>query len=106
MTLTPMREAAILMKFAFPSLFSHEVFWLAAAALAAGLVVAWILRGAPPGQAAKAEDDAEAPRSGYRDRMIAGVVMGLLLIAGGGYAALVTRHTCTRCRSSRWDSAW
>jgi hypothetical protein len=76
------------MKFAFPSLFSHEVLWLAAAALAAGLIVAWILRGAPPGQATTAEDDAHAPRSGYRDRMIAGVVVGLLLIAGGGYAAL------------------
>ena len=52
------------MKFAFPSLFSREEFWLAAAALAVGLVVAWILRGAPPGQAATAEDDADAPRSG------------------------------------------
>ena len=40
------------MKVAFPSLFSREEFWLAAAALAVGLVVAWILRGAPPGQAA------------------------------------------------------
>ncbi len=76
------------MKSAFPSLFSQEVLWLAAAALAAGLIVAWILRGAPPGQATRAEDDAYAPRSGYRDRMIAGVVVGLLLIAGGGYAAL------------------
>ncbi len=76
------------MKVAFPSLFSHEVFWLAAAALAAGLVVAWIMRGAPPGQAPKSEDDVDSPRSGYRDRMIAGVVTGLLLIALGGYAAL------------------
>jgi gliding motility-associatede transport system auxiliary component len=76
------------MKLAFPSLFSQEVLWLGAAALAAGLVVAWILRGAPPGQAATAEDDTSAPRSGYRDRMIAGVVVGLLLIVGGAYAAL------------------
>ena len=41
--------------------------------LAVGLVVAWILRGAPPGQSSTAEDDAQAPRSGYRDRMIAAV---------------------------------
>ena len=76
------------MKFAFPTWLSREEFWLAASALAVGLVVAWILRGAPPGQAGKAEDDAMAPRSGYRDRMIAGVVVGLLLILGGGYLAL------------------
>ena len=56
--------------------------------MAVGLVVAWILRGAPPGQAAAAEDDADAPRSGYRDRMIAAVVVGLLLISRGGYLAL------------------
>lgn len=76
------------MKFAFPSLFSREEFWLAAAALAVGLVVAWILRGAAPGQASRAEEDQDAPRSGYRDRMVTGVVVGLLLIAAGGYLAL------------------
>ena len=74
--------------------------------LAVGLVVAWILRGAAPGQAATAEDDADAPRSGYRDRMIAGVVVGLLLIAGGGYLRGIARDPSTRCRSSRWGSAW
>ena len=41
------------MKIPFPSFFSREEFWLAASALAAGVVVAWILRGAPPGQAAE-----------------------------------------------------
>jgi hypothetical protein len=76
------------MKVPFPSFFSREEFWLAASALAVGLVVAWILRGAPPGQAAAAEDDAEAPRSSYRDRMIAAVIVGLLIIALGGYLAL------------------
>jgi hypothetical protein len=76
------------MKFTFPALFSREEFWLAATALAVGLIVAWILRGAPPGQAGKAEEDAGAPRSGYRDRMVTGVVAGLLLIVGGGYLAL------------------
>lgn len=75
------------MKLELPRLLSHEMFWLGAAALATGLVVAWILRGAPPGQAPRSEDDAESPRSGYRDRMIAGVVTGLLLIIGGAYAA-------------------
>jgi hypothetical protein len=73
------------MKFALPYLLSREEFWLAAAAAVVGLIVAWILRGAVPGQAGEAEDDFEAPRSGYRDRMIAGVVVGLLLIALGGY---------------------
>jgi hypothetical protein len=77
------------MKVSFPTFFSREEFWLAASAVAVGLVVAWILRGAPPGQAATAEDDAEAPRSGYRDRMIAAVVVGLLIILGGAYLALV-----------------
>ena len=58
---------------------------MAAAAIVVGLVVTWILRGAPPGQAAATEDDSDAPRSGYRDRMIAAVVVGLLLISLGGY---------------------
>jgi hypothetical protein len=81
-------EAPITMKFEFVRLFSREEFWLAASAVAAGLVVAWILRGAPPGQAGKGEDDADAPRSGYRDRMIAAVVVGMLLISGGAYLAV------------------
>ncbi len=76
------------MKFALPNLLSREEFWLTAAAAAAALTVAWILRGAPPGQSVRAEDDVEAPRAGYRDRMIAGVIVGLLLIAGGGYFAV------------------
>ena len=76
------------MKFLLPSFFSREEFWLAASALAVGLVVAWILRGAPPGQAAATEDDEQAPRSGYRDRNIAAVIVGLLIIAVGGYLAL------------------
>ncbi len=76
------------MRGGFAGFFSREEFWLAAAAVAAGLVVAWIMRGAPPGQKTALEDDADAPRSGYRDRTIAGVVVGLLLIAGGGFLAV------------------
>ncbi len=76
------------MKFALPSYFTREEFWLGAGALVVGLVVAWILRGAPPGQTAMAEDDSDAPRSGYRDRMVAAVIVGLLLIAGGAYVAV------------------
>ena len=93
------------MKFALPTLFSREEFWLAAAALAVGLVFAWILRGAPPGQASKAEDDQDAPRSGYRDRMVTGVVVGLLLIAAGAICAF-TRHPVFRADLSRSDLAW
>ena len=50
-------EAPIGMNAPIPSFFSREEFWLAAAAVAVGLVVAWILRGAPPGQASATEDD-------------------------------------------------
>ena len=98
-------QAPNLMIAALPSLFSREVLWLLAAAVGVGLLLAWILRSAPPGQSARAEEDEEAPRSGYRDRMIAGVVAGLLLIAAGGYLAL-SRGCFSRCRPSRWDSRW
>ena len=64
------------MKFALPYLLSREEFWLAGCGAVVGLIVAWILRVRCPGQAGEAEDDVEAPRSGYRDRMIAGVVVG------------------------------
>ncbi len=62
--------------------------WIAGSALAVCLVLTWVFRGAPPGQASAAEEDADAPRAGYRDRIVAGVVVGLLLILGGGYVAL------------------
>src|SRR5262249_39731501 len=63
-------------------------FWVAGAALATFLVLTWVLRGAPPGQTAEAEDDAEAPRAGYRDRIVAAVVFGMIVIVGGAYVAL------------------
>lgn len=52
--------------------------WLAAAAVVAFLVLFWILKGAPPG-----DDSAGAPASSYRDRVVAGVVAGLMMIVLG-----------------------
>jgi hypothetical protein len=63
-------------------------FWIGLLALAAFLVLTWVLRGAPPGQAAIAEDDEKAPRAGYRDRVVFAMVFGLLLIMAGAYVAL------------------
>jgi hypothetical protein len=62
--------------------------WIAGAALAAFLVLTWVLRGAAPGRAVEGESDADAPRAGYRERMVFGVAVGLILILAGAYAAL------------------
>src|SRR5947209_6537338 len=63
--------------------------WVGALALAAFLVLYWALRGAPPGQATRDEDEGEGgPGAGYRDRVVAAMVGGLLLVLGGGYLAL------------------
>jgi hypothetical protein len=62
--------------------------WVALSALAAFVVGIWALRGAPPGQSGEVEDDADAPRAGYRDRIVAAVVVGLMLILAGAYVAL------------------
>jgi ABC-type uncharacterized transport system len=64
--------------------------WIGGLGLAAFLALFWVLRGAPPGQAVVAEDDEDAPRGGYRDRVIATVCLGLLLILLGAYLG-VTR---------------
>lgn len=61
--------------------------WIGALAVAGFLVLYWTLRGAPPGRSAASENDDDAPRSGYRDRLIAAVVVGLLLILTGDYVA-------------------
>lgn len=61
--------------------------WVLALAGAAFLALYWALRGAPIGQAAEDEGE-EAPRAAYRDRVIAAMVVGLLLIVAGGYIAL------------------
>ncbi len=72
--------------------FQMSAVWVGALLLAAYLTIFWILRGAPPGQAAEAEDDEDAPRSAYRDRVIAGVTAGLVLILLGGCVALTQTH--------------
>lgn len=64
--------------------------WIGALGLAAFLALFWVLRGAPVGQAVYAEDDEDAPRGGYRDRVVAAVTVGLMLILAGAYLA-VTR---------------
>src|SRR5262249_8029706 len=56
--------------------------------LASFLTLFWVLRGAPIGQSVRGEEDAEAPRGGYRDRVIAAVAIGMTLILLGGYIAL------------------
>jgi hypothetical protein len=61
---------------------------MVAAGLAAFLILTWVLRGAPLGQTGFAEEDADAPRAGYRDRIIIAVVFGMLLIVCGALVAL------------------
>jgi hypothetical protein len=63
-------------------------FWIAAAAMAALLVTTWVLRGAPGGKAATAEEESDAPAAGYRHRIVFAVFVGLILIAGGALVAL------------------
>ncbi len=69
------------------TLLSQTEVWLGALGLAAFLAIFWVLRGAPVGQAVKLEDDEDAPRSRYRDRVITAVSVGLLLILTGAYLA-------------------
>ncbi len=68
-------------------LLEWDLFWLCGLLLAAGLAISWVLRGAPVGQSAEEEADEDAPRSRYRDRVVAAAVAGLLLIAAGAYIA-------------------
>ena len=67
---------------------SRGEIWIAGSAIVAFLVLTWALRGAPPGQAAEAEEDAEAPVPGYRDRIVAAVVVGLILILAGAFVSI------------------
>ena len=66
---------------------SQTEVWVGALGLAAFLTVFWVLRGAPVGQAVSPEDDEDAPRGGYRDRVVAAVALGMLLILAGAYLA-------------------
>lgn len=63
--------------------------WIGGLGLAAFLLLFWVLRGAPPGQAVGPED-VDAPRGGHRDRVIGAVCVGMLLIMLGAYL-VVTR---------------
>jgi len=76
------------MKHEILSYLGRTELWIAAAALAVFLAATWVLRGAAPGQAAAGEEDADAPRAGYRDRIVVGVVVGLILILGAAFVAL------------------
>ncbi len=52
--------------------------------MAAFLLLTWALCGAPLGQAARSEDETDdAPGAGYRDRVVAAMVGGLLLVLRG-----------------------
>src|ERR1700732_5205053 len=64
--------------------------WVAGLSLAAFLVLFWTLRGAPVGQNGEEETAGEVPRAGYRDRVVAASVAGLLLVAVGAYVAIVS----------------
>ncbi len=68
--------------------FSRSELWILGSAVVALLVGTWVMQGAPPGQAAAAEEDEDAPRAGYRDRIVVAVVVGLMLILGGAYVAI------------------
>jgi len=69
------------------SLLSVTGVWVGVLGLAAFLTLFWVLRGAPVGQAVTAEDDEDAPRGGYRDRVVSAVCAGMLLILAGAYIA-------------------
>src|SRR4051812_36492901 len=71
---------------------SRTEVWVGGMALAAFLVLFWALRGAPLGQATREEDESgDAPGAGYRDRVVAAMVGGLLLVLTGAYLALTGR---------------
>jgi hypothetical protein len=62
--------------------------WVVGLSLATFLILTWALRGAPIGQAVGDEEDgAEAPRAGYRDRVVTAAVVGLVMVGVGAYVA-------------------
>lgn len=63
-------------------------FWIGAAVVVGFLTLFWVLRGLPPGRASAGELDEEAPSAGHRDRVVAAVAVGLLLIVLGAYLAV------------------
>ena len=75
---------------AFLQFLSMTEVWIGGLGLAAFLALFWVLRGAPIGQAVSTEEHEDAPLGGYRDRVVAAVAIGMVLILIGGYVA-VTR---------------
>ena len=62
---------------------------VAGLSLAAFLALFWLLRGAPPGQAADESGASdESPGTGYRDRVVAAAVIGMVLLGVGAYLAM------------------
>ncbi len=62
--------------------------WVFGALIAGFLVLFWTLRGIPPGRSEAGEADQDAPLAGYRDRVVAAVAAGLLLIVIGAFVAV------------------
>jgi hypothetical protein len=67
---------------------SRSEVWIGGSALAAFLVLTWVLRGAAPGKAVEGEPGGDVPVAGRRDRIVFGVAFGLILILAGAYVAL------------------
>ena len=67
---------------------ARDYVWGTAVVLAAILVLTWLLRAPPIGQAIGEEEDAGAPRAHYRNRVVAATVFGLLLLGAGGFVAV------------------
>ena len=76
------------MKYDFLAYLWRSETWIAGSALVAFLAATWVLRGAPPGQAADSESDSDSPSARYRDRIIAAVVVGWILILLGAVVAV------------------
>jgi len=76
------------MKYDFLAFLWRSETWIVGSALVAFVVATWVLRGAPPGQAADSESDSDAPTARYRDRIVAAVVVGLILILLGAFVAI------------------
>ena len=75
----------------FPSLstfWDSPALWIVGATVVGFLTLFWVLKGLPPGRAATGEIDDEAPSAGHRDRVVAAVAVGLLLIVLGAYLAV------------------
>jgi hypothetical protein len=76
------------MKYDFLAYLWRSETWIVGSAVVAFLVATWVMRGAPPGQAAESESDSDAPTARYRDRIVAAVVVGLILILLGAFVAI------------------